>query len=1620
MARPEQEEIARHVIDRIRTHNFLLDIDSASEMVKEGALNLQTQLNNALKLLSDDLYSKKSHFVLELVQNADDNLYVSNVTPHLTLAVEPARLVVVNNEIGFTEANVQAICSVGASSKSKEKSGYIGEKGIGFKSVFTVSDAPEIHSNGFHFKFDRTGERRLLGYVVPHWCEPSADIRPDRTTIILPAAKNYEFRVDTLADLDAHLLLFLNKLRQLTLLHNGQRVTYHREDKGELSSLQTTHGFDGEEIVSEEMHYVRAELTFPITDQFVDEKRPGIKRSTVVLAFPVDAEGFAKPEPDSHVFAFLPIRQVGFKFAIQADFILNSSREEILKDRPWNQLLRDSVAAVFLSAVEMFKQSQPLAISYLKYIPAKGEIVDPFFRSLRKSILEKLAAVKCLPSASGDWNRPGELRIAEEGFRTLFPSKLAKELFGFDYVDSRVQGGNELLRNLGAKDAGFREVLAAFNAHGAWLQEQPLEWRARFYAYLADNQPALVRAGLLGCPCLPVSDGSCVVPTESNVFFPLGKGKKYGFESELVFVDNELYEEAQKYSEHVVELFATMKVRSDEPYDLVNAHILPRHGGEAWKTSDFKALIGHLRYVKDKLKDYLESALAHGKSEAQAYQLLRDGIWIGTKKQEDATWTFGRIGQLYLSKDYKSDFCIESLLAEALDAAKLVSPKYLAPKSKDPSADAESWRQFFTRMGVRLAPAIEADGADWKCSDELQRLLGSPSSAVRRETLECMSEQWANYAVHLTYTFRSGRSIYGPKDTQLVKSLRGTLAPTRKRMTVPLAESYYRTAEIRTLLGDNLPYVEAELTEAMLDACGVTRRLDALALVKRLKQLKTETGGTTKQVQGIYRALDERLWDSDAAYIKQAFSQEDLIQVKGVHKRWFKPGEVAWSSSSTFLDSLYPPLHSLYRDFSKFFINKLGVPRELPTAKWVEALTRLCTVENLHERKVEALTIYRRANRDLGPKFGRDVQVPDWIETFRAEAVFVNQRGEVVANDDFLFANDAPDIAALFEDDEDLSFLAVSNLEVPRLSRLLDAAEVSRLSRAITYGVRNADSGVVNEDLTERVRRAVHFFARVLYAQHPEAFEQALDEGRFAHLKNFDVAEVPQIDMVVSLGDYSRETTADIALSEDRVLYRTGARSVTDMLAAVLSQFLGTSTDLADTFARILMESEAAGIEDFLGIRNIGALPSDLLDALDRSAGLATEEDEADGTEGTFVERPDGEQETTSETEDSVATDGEAEQDEGDGKLPGGLDSLSSTALSPLEGSGVRDVAPGNQEMPRPKHGIGPTGDLSSTSASPSSKATTSPIAPSAPAHQHNGGRPTPSGGPTAPTGRSPAETNKQLGADATSIDAGSDETRSRGSGLTTKAPSGTSSEGQTGSGRSYQPTKEPSSGKSRPSRHRPHRTKSGRLLSYAAGPGESEQPNPDDDPAKAAAREATGRAAVEYFMATQAERWTSLAEMPHNNPGFDVQAIADDGQEEFIEVKGQSGAWTQEGVALTPTELMTAQQKGDRYWLCVVEYAQDDKRRQLHLLRNPFGLTQQFRFDVGWKSAAESVGSVPLKPEKEMYIDMPGVGRGRIVSVRGKGRFFNLHVMLDDGRQVNKPFNPAKMTLSKEPTWQG
>ncbi|KAL3160999.1 hypothetical protein ABBQ38_009386 [Trebouxia sp. C0009 RCD-2024] len=181
------------IIEAIRREEFGIgvELDAASSLLRHRQ---NERIGRALQRLSQELYAKDTHFVLELVQNADDNSYAPGVLPALEFVLQDTGITVLNNEVGFTEGNIRALCDVGRTTK-KHTVGYIGQKGIGFKSVFKITDAPQIHSKGFHVSFDLV-QHSALGYVLPTWVADAdaADLasvsklgsRQAVTTVVLP------------------------------------------------------------------------------------------------------------------------------------------------------------------------------------------------------------------------------------------------------------------------------------------------------------------------------------------------------------------------------------------------------------------------------------------------------------------------------------------------------------------------------------------------------------------------------------------------------------------------------------------------------------------------------------------------------------------------------------------------------------------------------------------------------------------------------------------------------------------------------------------------------------------------------------------------------------------------------------------------------------------------------------------------------------------------------------------------------------------------------------------------------------------------------------------------------------------------------------------------------------------------------------------------------------------------------------------------------------------------------------------------------------------------------------------------------------------------------------------
>jgi len=261
--------------------------------------------------LSEQLYQKSTHFLLELVQNADDNSYdgVNDPTLHLTYAKNHLR--VDCNEIGFSPKDVDALCSIGQSSKAGAgvSTQYVGEKGIGFKSVFKAADVVWVSSREYEFKFDKNTK---LGMIAPIMEEFPGTKRAKWTSFYLQLARDYDTRelLSDLRSLNACLLIFLRRLRTIvvTIVGPNEQIT--------TKELTRTEGLiEGQEAIhlsqdNTQMSYIV--MRHRARNLPAEQKREGVSESEILLAFPVDENN--QPKLDSQqVFAFLPIRDYGFK-----------------------------------------------------------------------------------------------------------------------------------------------------------------------------------------------------------------------------------------------------------------------------------------------------------------------------------------------------------------------------------------------------------------------------------------------------------------------------------------------------------------------------------------------------------------------------------------------------------------------------------------------------------------------------------------------------------------------------------------------------------------------------------------------------------------------------------------------------------------------------------------------------------------------------------------------------------------------------------------------------------------------------------------------------------------------------------------------------------------------------------------------------------------------------------------------------------------------------------------------------------------------------------------------------------------------------------------------------------
>ncbi|KAK6145809.1 hypothetical protein DH2020_019678 [Rehmannia glutinosa] len=673
------------VIESIRQEEFGLD-QSLSATENKMLEKQHARLSGLSHLSLKELYSRDSHFLLELkklclvillgetvhvVQNADDNIYPGNVEPTLTFILQEEGIIVLNNEEGFSANNIRALCDVGNSTKKGHSAGYIGKKGIGFKSVFRVTDAPEIHSNGFHIKFDITEGQ--IGFVLPTVVPPcnidlytrlasADDDRLDQnswnTCIVLPFRSNLleGFAMNNIlsmfSDLHPSLLLFLHRLQCIKFrnLLDHSLIVMRKEVIG-----------DG--IV--EVALGNERMTWFVVSQKLraDVIRSDVQTTEISIAFTLQEtseRGYVPILNQQPVFAFLPLRTYGLKFILQGDFVLPSSREEVDGNSPWNQWLLSEFPDLFVNAEKSFcalpcyRGSVGKAITiFMSFIPLVGE-VHGFFSSLPRMIISKLRMSNCL-ILEGDeieWVPPCKvLRNWTEQTRSLLPDSLLHEHLGLGFLNKDIVLSDSVAKALGVEDYGPKTLLRVISSlcrSDNRLKSMGLSWLSSWLSgiYVMSSQMFMQTSPSFGTesdfilnlrktPFIPLSDGKYSSLDEGTIWLhteAVGQGindecllkafpKLY---TKLRIVSPNLLVAAASIEssgsdttivENVTRMLYKVGVQRLSVHDIVKVHILPA-------ISDDKNAAGQ----EELMIEYLAFAMFHLQSSCTTCSLERGGI----------------------------------------------------------------------------------------------------------------------------------------------------------------------------------------------------------------------------------------------------------------------------------------------------------------------------------------------------------------------------------------------------------------------------------------------------------------------------------------------------------------------------------------------------------------------------------------------------------------------------------------------------------------------------------------------------------------------------------------------------------------------------------------------------------------------------------------------------------------------------------------------------------------------------------------------------------------------------------------------------------------------------------
>lgn len=997
----------KEFIEKYRRDKFGLDIEGKPSTLHPDLLS---DFNDALTKISKDVYSDDIHFLFELIQNAQDNTYAENIVPTLSfllLAEDPTEtedsegcLCVFNNEIGFNQEDIKSICSVGSSTKKlKKMEGFIGEKGIGFKSVFKISSSPHIFSGGYHIRFFDEDKISGIKFITPYWIDAVPDIvasRSDYTAILLPIRKGKYQSIRTgLLEHKGEVALFLEKLDRIEIeIPDEKYAAVFQKQISANGNLCITSEVNG---VADQCRFVVVEKQVEVPSDLLEEKRKGVKNRTISLAYPLE------PYDSISVFGYLPTKMnSSLPFVINADFLLIANRESI-NDTEWNTWLISEVADFVAEDLAEQIVKGRLGTKGYSFIPARRVAKDKknSFAVVAAGLLE---ALKTQPVVLGDdqeWHLPVDTRIVGKSFRKIF-SEAPRDL-GLHWAELSIQEYDDQLRAIGVKSVSKPERLKVMGSQ-AWLAERSAEWFSSYYRYLdRDNFASANRSDFSQLPLLPTETGEIFCVAAERVFLPLEESEEKiptghyfppppTFNSALlalIRVDGELQE--------FVDAHLNLNPFNHEYYFFKLVHEgLEKHSKQA-SLADKKALIRYL------LKHWDHLNVDGWNYEGDLPVLLEDETLLVNTSEDERQRIIPRKAnnaiswdKVFTHKDELKHFAALHPFYEEFSDSQL--EKYFE------TLDVEEWPDLISHTISRY----ESLGDEYVQYEEyLERaFFGNSDDFPSRyvKTVEANLLPLTFWSVskikstgrksliayfdwlidHMrTSTKRSLGSYYNRTDkATYLDSIfdfylkRHPWLQTSQGYKPP-PECFVDDPNLRRFLGKSVPYIVDRLPDKLVQLLGILTEASSENILSYLRELSSQESKPTKSAaRGIYDALAR---NNDVA--AEDFGEAALVFIPDVG--WKSLAEVIWEDPSEIAaDSFFGLDNHFPISLKSFFVEKLGVKEALDASNYAALWLSLQQKGNPDEHR---LRLYEKCFARIRSEIRTEPDA-DWLVAFKDEA----------------------------------------------------------------------------------------------------------------------------------------------------------------------------------------------------------------------------------------------------------------------------------------------------------------------------------------------------------------------------------------------------------------------------------------------------------------------------------------------------------------------------------------------------------------------------------------------------------------------------------------------------------